>query len=310
MTTHASAMNNTNRVWKRLPPWLLLLLMSFNLHCVAHTAAVTTLPTSSNLPTLASANALNSSAPNHSLVISYGSHNGPPFAITHHNVLVGGIIFDIGIALANQLGADVRYQQVPRKRMTRSIQNGDVDMRMIANPQWIKQAEKFIWSAPLFSDRNVVLMRKNDDPPLSVQSLLDLSGKSIGTIYGYYYPKLSPLIQSQRILREDAKTLEANLQKLSTYRIDALIDSELLIRYQLQELELEKHFVFSEWKGESHSIQAMISPISKIAPERIKASFAELKQSGIIDSILSQYIPQQLNSQPLLIPPQTTSPLD
>lgn len=303
-------MNDTHRVWKRPAPWLLLLLMSFNLHCVAHTAIAATLPTTSNLPTLASANSLDPSDPGHSLVISYGTHNGPPFAITRHNVLVGGVIFDIGIALANQLGSDVRYQQVPRKRMARSIQKGDVDMRMIANPQWVKQAEQFEWSAPLFTDRNIVLLRKSDDPPLSVQALSDLSDKSIGTIYGYYYSELSPLMRSQRIVRHDAKTLEANIQKLSTYRIDALIDSELLIRYQLKQQELESHFVFSEWKGESHNIQAMISPASKIAPEKIKASFAELKQSGVIDSILNQYIPQQPDSHQLSIPPQTISPLD
>jgi len=62
----------------------------------------------------------------------------------------------------------------------------------------------------------------------------DFRGMVISTIRGYTYPSLEPYFEKEQLIRYDISNLQVNLIRLELNRIDALVDAEMLINYQLQ----------------------------------------------------------------------------
>jgi ABC-type amino acid transport substrate-binding protein len=115
-----------------------------------------------------------------------------------------------------------------------------------------------------------------------IQTLDDLRGKWVGTILGYYYVGLMEKFEREEIFRDDNKNIEWNFKKLEAGRIDALLDSNILIEYYLKKHNAHAQFLIAEKVVNTLYIQAMVSKQSPIPIERLNAAFQHLKDRGRI----------------------------
>ncbi len=243
-------------------------------------------------------------------IVSFGVHNGPPFAIIDNNDLVGGIIKDVIDELANELNIIVSYVKVPRKRQAFYLNQGSVHAIVVSNPKWLANSEDIQWSEPLFTDQDILVFRRS---PVGTQTALtseelmsqglkpndiadvdDMSGMTVGTIRGYAYPKLDPLFATQELKRSDVGNIDLNFIRLEKGWIDTFVGSKVLIQHYLKLMAEPEHFQLSTFSVSEHNIQTALSANSPVSSASYNRVLQRLKDDGIIDAILKKY---KINTQ-------------
>lgn len=224
------------------------------------------------------------------LIVSFGSHDAEPYAIIQNELLIGGIIKDIMDEVGKITQINIRYRNVPRKRMDLFLLSGKIHVRLVSSPRWYtkQEKEKYRWSVPLFQEfgRYVVLAKD----AFLITDIDDLIGRRLGTILGYQYPDaLMERFIDREIVRADAKTLEANFTRLGKNWVDCLIDADILIKYYLKKHQAHEKFLISKKIVNSYNIQAMISRQTPVSIARVNAAFKQMKDSGKIQQILDKY---------------------
>lgn len=220
------------------------------------------------------------------LRVSWGSHNAPPFALIEREQLKGGVIFDIGTALAAKLGTTATFVDVPRARYEAQLRGGRIDVTCITNPKWLADPGALAWSPPLFEESDVFVQQAGTAPWTSTS---DLPGRRIGTIYSYVYPSLEPLFASGRMQRDDAATLDGNMRRLVLRRVDAVVDSEMAIRWWIRGNDMRGLFTMAQIPVSTHDSHCAISPLVKQGAGTVRAAFESLKSDGTIERILMRY---------------------
>ena len=221
------------------------------------------------------------------LIVSFGSHNAAPYAFVENNQLRSGIIKDIADVLAKKLGIDVVYKAVPRKRMVDYLGSGKIHAIFIVNPIWINNSEKYQWTHPLFQESDIFVVSSNNN--FSITSYKDLHGKRLGAISGYIYNTLTEHFQAGKIIRDDVADIDTNFRKLNAGRIDALIDSDIMINFYLKNNQVNQKFIIADKVASTHDIYAMFAQKLPVPFIRINEALSQLKQSGQIEAILNRY---------------------
>lgn len=221
------------------------------------------------------------------ITFSFGSHNVAPYTFTHGDNIIGGVIWDIAHELADELNAQANFVNIPRMRQVGYLENGVTDVILISNPQWVSHKNKLIFSKPLFKDKDILVTLT--DNPLTINSKEDLYGLNIGTIRGYKYPLIDEDIAQLHISRQDVRDLDSNVQKLLLSRIDAYIDSSILVNYKLSNREDAGKFRIEPLIISTHQIYAAISKKSSVPPLKIITALEKLKKNGVIKAILHKY---------------------
>jgi polar amino acid transport system substrate-binding protein len=93
------------------------------------------------------------------LRVSWSSHNAPPFAIVEREQFTGGLIFDLGNALAARLGTTATFVDVPRARYEAQLRGGRIDITCMTNPKWLADPGALTWSPPLFEESDVLVQQ-------------------------------------------------------------------------------------------------------------------------------------------------------
>jgi len=221
------------------------------------------------------------------IVFSFGSHNGAPYTLTNGNNIIGGIIWDIAHELVDELDVQASFVNIPRKRQARYLEKGETDVILISNSMWLSNKDNLVWSKALFKESNMLVTLAEN--PLILNSKHSLYGLNIGTIRGYKYPLIDEDINQHHITRDDVRELDANLEKLLLARVDAFIDSSILINYRLSKREDAGRFRVAPLIISTHQIYAAISPKSSVAPQKIVTALEKLKNNGVIEAILHKY---------------------
>jgi len=222
------------------------------------------------------------------LKISFGVHNAEPYAFINKGKLEAGIIKDISEALSQKLGIKVSYINVPRKRLEAYLKSGKTHIVFMSNPAWVKNADDFYWSIPLFQQSDIFVVDSQRAFPINKFS--DLYGKRLGTISGYHYENLDQDLQDGKIIRDDVSDLATNFKKLQSGRIDSLVDANILVDYYLKKHSAKHKFIVTEKAASINDNYAMFTrkPLP-IDYERINAELLQLKESGKIDEIIARY---------------------
>lgn len=231
--------------------------------------------------------ALSQSAVSQPLIVLFGSHNAEPFAFVEKEFLVGGIVKDIADELGSQLNIDIRYINVPRRRMEHYLISGEGHIRLMANPKWARNPDQFQWSTPLFDEYDSFVVQKGSS--LRIRDFKDLFGKTLGTIHGYHYPALKDFFEHKKIIRDDTDNMTANFRRLGLGRIDSFIDSNIAIAYYLRKHNAHDRFIVAEKTASTHEIQAMMSQSLPVPFQTINAAFERMKRGGKIQEILERY---------------------
>lgn len=220
------------------------------------------------------------------LRVSWGTHNAPPYAIVTGNALTGGIIHDIGRLLGRKLGRPVAFVEVPRARNEEQLRSRNIDVVCITNPAWMKNPGEFVWSPKLFSEAGAVIQAAGTTP---WNGIADLAGKRIGTILGYRYPNVDELFADGRASRDDAADLDSNMQRLAIGRVDAVIDSDLPVRWWLAQHDTGGHYPVARFVTSRHDVQCAVSRQTPGADREIPDAFRSMLEDGSLQGVLARY---------------------
>jgi len=204
-----------------------------------------------------------------------------PLARYEHGQLAGGIIKDIGDALAQRLGRRANYLSVFGAGVQAALSSGRADLMCHVLPAWIDG--DYLWTEPMFQDAEIIA-GYGTAPHL--RSLKDLRGKRVGTVAGYRYPRIEQVL-GQRFNRVDAPSMEHNLQSAMKGAVPYAIVSEVTLAYLKRSdarLALRPELVFAAFKT-----QCAVSRSGRATLADVAQALDAMSKDGSIDQILARY---------------------
>jgi ABC-type amino acid transport substrate-binding protein len=214
--------------------------------------------------------------------------NTAPYAIfDSQNHLVGGIAKNLLDALAAGLKRDVLYLDLPRGRVVEWLSTDKADISCFLNPQWVSATLKLNWTPVLFQTQQYIVRRAQDSP---VRSNKDLFGKRVGTTRGFSYPELEALFLAQSAVRDDAESLEKNIQRLQQGRVDVVMTVDLSYGHYQQLFDSSKLAVDPLW-AEPAGVYCALNPKDPLLVKQIQQQIELMQQQGVIQQILKPWGP-------------------
>ena len=209
-----------------------------------------------------------------------------PMVQIDHGRPTQGILHDIMLSLATQVGVPAEFHVLPRARVQNAMEHGEVDVRCYAAQSWLpNQSGDYIWSLPLLFQRDLLISR--DNQPLHVDPAR-LPRQSIGTVLGYTYPTLQPLFDADHLQRDDARNQEQVLEKLLAGRYRYAVSNQWTLDWFNQRLlptqQLQRVAVLQE-----QHVGCYVRNDPQVPVQRILRTLLRMKMSGEIDDIIRLY---------------------
>ncbi|WKV85485.1 transporter substrate-binding domain-containing protein [Pseudomonas sp. B24_DOA] len=197
-----------------------------------------------------------------------------------------GILHDILLSLATQVGAPAQFIVLPRARVQSAMEHGDIDVRCYAAQSWLpNQSGDYIWSVPLWFQRDLLISREDKSAQINPAQL---PRQAIGTVLGYSYPTLQPLFDADQLQREDARNQEQVLEKLLAGRYRYAVSNQWTLDWTNQRLLPEQQL-----RGvavlQEQNIGCYVRNDPKVPVQRILRTLLRMKMSGEIDDIIRLY---------------------
>ncbi|WJD61142.1 substrate-binding periplasmic protein [Pseudomonas kurunegalensis] len=199
---------------------------------------------------------------------------------------VEGLLYDLMQAAAKEVGARPEYHVMARLRLEEAISNGDIDVRCYVSTQWITDRPgNFVWSIPLIHQRDVLVGRVSDSTPMPPEQL---PPQAIGTVLGYTYSTLQPLLDQGQLRREDSRSQLLVLQKLHAGRYRHAVTNQLSLQWFNQGLPADQQLQVLAVL-EEQDLGCMVRSDPGIPTQGLLRALVRLKQSGEIERIVQRY---------------------
>lgn len=215
------------------------------------------------------------------IVFVAATNHNMPLSRFEHGQLVDGLLKDVGDGIGQRIGLRVRYVSAPAKRVAEFILSGRADGVCYVLPGWLPGT--FNWSQPLIPDAGVIVAR-SEAPP--VRSLPELANKPVGTVLGYYYPKIDSVLGAA-FARQDASSMELNISKIRHGRMQYAVMGRMIAEYLMRSdpsLPLRIEFEFEHFKT-----QCAFSQKSAIPFGDVQRAIGSLLSDGSIDRFMLRY---------------------
>ena len=204
-----------------------------------------------------------------------------PISRIQNGVLTGGIIKDVGDAIAQRLGRRASYLATDVPDVMPTLTSGRADAICYVLPFWIDG--DYNWTQPLIPDSELVAAR-TDAPHL--RSLKDLRDRPVGTVAGYRYPRVQQVL-GERFKRLDVLNMDLNIERLLAGKTQYTIIGESALNYLHRThpaLQVRADLVFSTFKA-----QCAFSRKSSVPFDQVGKVVDGLIKDGTIDQILARY---------------------
>ncbi|MDQ1813163.1 transporter substrate-binding domain-containing protein [Massilia sp. CCM 9210] len=220
------------------------------------------------------------------LVFGVSTGSAMPMTRFHQDELTGGLLKDVGDALASELNVRPRYLTLPRKRVEAALENGTVDLLCDLRPEWL-DGKRWQWSDTVFSNKQIIVGRV-DTPPLA--TLRELAGARTGTITGYRYPALERELGRQ-FVRDDTASDDLNLRKLLRRRFDYMLTNSLYYDYQRRAHAERVRLSRTALTVEHFDTYCALPPSGKLTLAQVNRALLALRKNGKMQAILESYQP-------------------
>jgi polar amino acid transport system substrate-binding protein len=197
---------------------------------------------------------------------------------------VTGILIDLQRRLAQKVGRQAEFVVLPRLRVQRALDAGEIDVRCYVSPNWLNNDHyNYIWSLPFMTQRDVLVSTQaGHSQPAQLRHEL------IGTVHGYSYPELEPLLGSLQLHRDDARTQHQVLLKLSAQRYNFAVTNDLSLHWYNRSLPPEQRLhIHSELA--SDPVACIVRNDAHLPTMRILRAMVQMKEDGEFDRILARY---------------------
>lgn len=212
--------------------------------------------------------------------------NTAPYAIfDQQQRLTDGIAKELLDTLSARLNRPVQYLDLPRGRVVEWLVTDKADISCFLNPQWVPANYQLSWTPVLFHTRQYIVRRFEDSP---VRSNKDLFRKRIGTTRGFSYPELQPLFESNTAIRDDAESLEKNIQRLEQGRVDLVMTVDLSYGHFQQHFDSSKLAVDPLWAAPAQ-VYCALNPKKPLLVQQIQEQLELMQQQGIVDKALKRW---------------------
>ncbi|EJZ57448.1 Bacterial extracellular solute-binding protein [Pseudomonas fluorescens R124] len=209
-----------------------------------------------------------------------------PMVQIDHGRPTQGILHDIMLSLATQVGVPAEFHVLPRTRVQSAMERGEVDVRCYAAQSWLpNQSGDYIWSIPLLFQRDLLISRQDQPPRVDPANL---ARQSIGTVLGYTYPTLQPLFDADRLQRDDARNQEQVLEKLLAGRYRYAVSNQWTLDWFNQRL-LPAQQLHGVAVLQEQQVGCYVRNDPQVPVQRILRTLLRMKMSGEIDDIIRLY---------------------
>ncbi|MDZ5436756.1 transporter substrate-binding domain-containing protein [Pseudomonas fluorescens] len=210
-----------------------------------------------------------------------------PMVQLEHGRPTQGILYDVMLSLATQVGVPAQFHVLPRGRVQSAMEHGEVDVRCYAAQSWLPNPSgDYLWSIPLFTQPDLLISRPAPQTSVKPQNL---PRQSIGTVLGYSYPTLQPLFDANQLQRDDARNQEQVLEKLHAGRNRYAVSNQWTLDWFNQRL-LPGRQLQSVAVLQKQSVGCYVRNDPKVPVQRILRTLVRMKMSGEIDDIIRLYI--------------------
>ena len=210
-----------------------------------------------------------------------------PMVQLEHGRPTQGILYDVMLSLATQVGAPAEFHVLPRSRVQNAMEQGEVDVRCYAAQSWLpNQSGNYLWSIPLWTQPDLLVSRPS---PQSSVLPASLPRQTIGTVLGYSYPTLQPLFDANQLQRDDARNQELVLEKLLAGRNHYAVSNQWTLDWFNQRLSPDQQL-----QGvavlQVQNVGCYVRNDPEVPAQRILRTLVQMKMSGEIDDIIRLYI--------------------
>jgi polar amino acid transport system substrate-binding protein len=206
-----------------------------------------------------------------------------------------GILYDVMLSLATQVGVPAQFHVLPRGRVQNAMEQGEVDIRCYAAQSWTpNQSGDYIWSIPLWTQPDLLVSRPDANTSVTPTHLRN---QSIGTVLGYSYPTLQPLFDANRLYRDDARNQEQVLEKLHAGRNRYAVSNQWTLDWFNQRL-LPQQQLQSVALLQEQRVGCYVRNDPKVPVQRILRTLLRMKMSGEIDDIITLYVGGKTEPRP------------
>lgn len=212
--------------------------------------------------------------------------NTAPYAIfDQQQRLTGGIAKELLDTLAARLGRQVQYLDLPRGRVIEWLVTDKADISCFLSPEWVPASYKLSWTPVLFYTRQYIVRRAEDSP---LRSNKDLVHKRIGTTRGFSYPELQPLFTNNAAVRDDAESIEKNIQRLEQGRVDLVMTVDLSYGQYQKHNDTSKLAADPLW-AEPAAVYCALNSTNQALVLQIQQQFEVMQQQGLIKKAVQRY---------------------
>ncbi|MEA1606947.1 substrate-binding periplasmic protein [Pseudomonas spirodelae] len=232
------------------------------------------------LPTLSAVTSASERAIRFSIIDSWGM----PMVRIEQGQAVEGFLVDLQQRMAAKIGRKADMLVMPSLRIGYAMASGEIDVRCYVSPNWINADHyRFIWSLPFMTQRDLLLGNRAEQ--LQPEAL---HGERLGTVLGFTYPRLDPLFNSGQIQREDSRTQDQVLHKLSAGRYRYAISNELSLSwFNRHQPPGQKLYALSEVAADP--VSCMVRDAPDVPTMALLRAMVQMKQAGEFDALLARY---------------------
>ncbi len=221
------------------------------------------------------------------LKISYSRSSVEPYVLIEKRELTGGVLKELMDAVSEQSGVSMKYVLTSKRNNNKAMEEGKIDAVCLINPQEERAFNDYLWSIPLYTEEDVLIVRKEEAKDL--QTLQSLFGHKVGTLEAHYHPKLDPYFKNNSIERIDNKKLANNINQLRFGVIDAIVDTKLSVGHCMKKNKIEDKFIISSKTIDQQELHCMFRKNMSVSLDKINKAVQKLKDKGVIDKIISKY---------------------
>lgn len=204
-----------------------------------------------------------------------------------------GILPDVMTSLATHMELPAQFHVLSRARQDGAMKHGEIDVRCYVSPDWVSDSGDYLWSIPLFFQRDLLVATASTPAAVAPATL---AHQAIGTVLGYTYPTLQPLFNSGQLHRDDARSQEQVLAKLLAGRYSYAVSNQWALDWfnQRHTADRQLHAVAVL---QEQQLNCYVRNDPNIPAQRILRTLQDMKTSGEIDAIIQLYTGRSDGSQ-------------
>lgn len=210
-----------------------------------------------------------------------------PYAVfDSRKILVGGINHDFMIALSKKLSSSYEFVYLSRGRVEGAADRGLLDIRCILHESWVLKKENYHWSQPIFSLVNGIVWKKGTPP---IEKLSGLENRTIGTVTGYMYKSIDPMVAEGKLKRADVENESINVGLLSKGRISYAFTEISVFRSQVKSKKIEDLKSAGFLPVEEIPVKCGLVKTSSIKQDDFDTAINSLQKDGTLKQLQLKY---------------------